>query len=266
MEYIRKHWKVYRSFFVTYFKIKLIYKTDFILGLMNQFLSLATSLAFIGLLFTQIESLNGWSFYQMVFLYAYFRLVFEVHTFFFFGVVFLDEEYILSGRLDRFKVRPLNVLYQVYASKLNMHNLGDAVAALAILFIAARELPVNLLSLQNLLYGFTSIFSSVIAIMAIFLVVSSMAFWTGRSRSIFDVVWRIRDFARYPINIYPGAMKTFLMTLMPVAFASFYPTTFLLGMDCLRFQLLSLIAGPFFFLMAYQFWRVGLSRYSSTGS
>ncbi len=263
---IKKHWRVYRKFFVTYFKIKLIYKTDFVIGLMNQALSMLSSLAFIGLIFTQVESLNGWSLYQMILLYSYFRFVLNLHTFFFFAPVFLDEEYILNGRLDRFRVRPINVLYQVYASKLNLHNLGDCIASLAILFIAAGKLSINILTPQNLLYGFFSVISSIIVIMAIFLLVSSIAFWTGRSQSIFTLVWRVRGFSRFPLSIYPGAMKAFLMTLMPIAFASFFPVTFLLGMDYLRFQLLSLIAGPFFFFLAYQFWKIGLSRYSSTGS
>ena len=55
----RKHFKLYKKFVRAYIKKVLIYKTDFILGTANQILGFAASLTLIGLIFTQIESING---------------------------------------------------------------------------------------------------------------------------------------------------------------------------------------------------------------
>ncbi|MFB6158835.1 MAG: ABC-2 family transporter protein [Candidatus Nanohalobium sp.] len=50
-------------------------------------------------------------------------------------------------------------------------------------------------------------------------------------------------------------------------FASFFPATFLLDKPgWTNWQIASIIAGPVFYLIAYRFWKFGLSRYSSTGS
>jgi ABC-2 type transport system permease protein len=266
MNSIRKHIRIYLKYFRVFVKTRLVYKWDTVLSILNNFLSLVSSIAIILLLFTRIESLNGWSFWQLVFLTAFFRMVLGFQTFLFFAPVFLGKEFILPGDFDRVLVRPLNPLYQVFASEINIHNFTEAIGSLLVLLYAAQKLSINL-SLSKVLFGVVTILSSVILLTSIFLALGTLAFWTGKSRSFFSLVWGVRDLAQYPLGIYPGAVKTVLVTLAPVAFASFYPVTFLLEKQAsIYLQLSSLIAGPFFFLLAYRFWRIGLSRYSSTGS
>lgn len=266
IEETEKHLKIYLKYFRIFLKTRLVYKWDTALSILNNALSLAGSIAFIMLLFTQIETLNGWSFWELIFLTAFFRMVLGVQTFLFFAPVFLGREFIITGDLDRVIVRPLNALYQVYADMINIHNFAEALGSLAVLLYAAKKLSIQF-SLLKMLFGLASVISSVFLLAAIFLGLGTFAFWTGKSRSFFTIVWRVRDFSQYPINIYPGAIKAFLMTLMPVAFASYFPVSFLLGKpENYILQLFSLISGPIFFLVSYRFWLYGLSNYSSTGS
>jgi ABC-2 type transport system permease protein len=261
-----KHLRIYLHYFKLFLKTRLVYKWDASLSMLNNFLSLASSIAIIIFLFTQIESLNGWSFWELIFLTSFFRVALSITNFLFFAPVFLGEDFIVPGDLDRVLLRPLNPLFQVYSDKINIHSFAEATAAFLVGLYSLYKISWSL-SAEKLLFGISSLLSSTILLTAIFLFLGSMAFWTGRSRSFFTIVWRVRDLAQYPLKIYPGALKSILTTLIPVAFASFYPATFLLEKQAsIYLQLSSLIAGPFFFLLAYQFWRIGLSRYSSTGS
>ena len=57
---------LYRIFFVQYMKTQMQSKTDFIIGFFSFFLNQLLGIVFLSLIFEQIPSLNGWSFYQLV--------------------------------------------------------------------------------------------------------------------------------------------------------------------------------------------------------
>jgi len=267
LDEVKHHWQVYRSFFIAFVKTKLIYKTDFILGTLNQLVSLTASVAFIGLIFTQIESLNGWSIYELLFLAGVSRLILNVHGFFGFGPFSLGEHYIVRGRLDRFKVRPLNVLFQVYGSYVQTHAFSDIVASIFLIAYTLPYLGVTVITPLNMVYFLFAVVSGVLTIGAVFLAFASTGFWTGRTESLFQIFFDLASFRKYPLTIYSAPLKAFFTVLFPVAFASFYPVTFLLGKESSAFlEFTTLFVGPVFYLGAYGFWRYGLSKYSSTGS
>jgi ABC-2 type transport system permease protein len=125
----------------------------------------------------------------------------------------------------------------------------------------------NLLRPEFALYAVPALFSAVLGFASVYLWISSLAFWTGKNRPLVWIVFRISDFRRYPFSIYSTAIRALLVTLVPLAFASFFPATFFLEREGWRaWQLASLVAGPVAFFLAYRFWEFGLSNYSSTGS
>lgn len=270
MSYIEsflRHSRMYYYYLKTFLKTRLVYQEDFLLGLSNQFFSILSSLGLIALIFTQIESLNGWGFYEMIFLLGTARFIMHFHTTFLFAPVFLGEQYIIRGTIDRYKVRPLNVLFQVYSSRANLHNFGDAVASLGIMAFAASKLSIKFLTPTKMIYAIVAVLNSVMILASIFLVLGSLAFWTGRSRSFFTLLWDFKKFTKYPFSVYPGPVRILFMTAVPLAFASFFPASFALErFRWIEWQLFNLVAGPLFFLIAYQFWRYGLQNYTSTGS
>lgn len=263
---VKKHWSVYKSFFTMYLKSRLIYKADFVLGFISQFVSLVFSVAFISLLFTQVENLQGWTFNEILLLTGFSGLILNLHHVFFFALYRMGEDYIISGKMDRYFVRPLNMLFQVFARYIADDNISKFLANIFIIVYAWNQIGLALTPVKAL-YGLAAIVSGVMVIGSIFLVFGTTAFWTGRSQAVFWLFFRISDFRRYPYSIFSKPIKIILITLVPIAFTSFFPTTFLLGMAEWRtWQIASLVVGPVFYICAYQFWKFGLSRYTSTGS
>ncbi|MFB6244746.1 MAG: ABC transporter permease [Candidatus Nanohaloarchaea archaeon] len=267
MKQLRKHLRVYAHYFLQFWKSRLVYKTDFALNSLSQMLNLGTSLLFLTLIFTQVETIRGWTFNQMLFLAGVGGVAMNVHHIFLFNVYNLGDEYVLTGDLDRYKLRPLNVLFQVYADQVRDESLPKLITNLALIAYAGSRIEAGILSAENVLYAVPALFSAVLVFGAVYLFFASLSFWTGRSKPIIWLVFRVSDFRRYPYSIYSKSIKILLVTLMPLAFASFFPATFFLGKPGWDlWQLASLAAGPFFYSLAYGFWRFGLSRYSSTGS
>ncbi len=266
MEKLRKYARIYWLYFVQYWKSRLIYKSDFIIGALGQTISVAVSLAFLTLVFTQIETLQGWNFNEMLFLAGFGGLTVFTHHVFLYNITRLGEDYVLTGDFDRMLLRPLNPLFQIYADNVRDNNVPKIIANLALIIYSAMQIGLNI-TLFKLVYGVASLFSGTLVVASIYLFFSTTAFWTGTSRSAVWLIFRLSDFRKYPIEIFGLLIQAILVTLVPLAFASVFPASFILGKPGWEsWQLVTPFIGPLFFLGAYKFWKFGLSRYSSTGS
>lgn len=263
---LRKYTRIYWLYFIQYWKSRLVYKTDFLLGATSQTISMAVSLAFLTLVFTQIETLQGWTFNEMLFLAGFGGTVLFIQNMFLFNIIRVGENYILSGDLDRFLLRPLNPLFQIYADDVHDNNLPKVIANIALIFYATFQIGLNL-SLLQILYAAVSMASGILVLASIYLAFATTAFWTGTSRNAVWLFFRISNFRKYPMEIFAVAIQALLVTLIPIAFASFFPASYLLGKEGFRnWKLATPFVGPIFYYLAYRFWKYGLSQYSSTGS
>jgi len=244
----------------------MVYKKDFVLGMAAQLVSMTTALAFLTLVFTQVNSIQGWSFNELLLLAGFSGFVMNLHHIFLFNIYRLGEDYIVKGGMDRLLLRPLNPLFQLYADDVSDNNVSKFIANGALIIYSSIQIGLEV-GLVNLLGGIGFIFSGVLVFAAAFLAFATTAFWTGKSDAAIWLIFQLSDFRKYPYNIYGTAIKVLLVSLVPIAFASFFPVTFLLEKQGWKFwQVISLVAGPVFYFMAYKFWKYGLSQYSSTGS
>ena len=67
MRYIRLH----RIFIAQYLKRLMEYKVDFLLGAIGLVIAQAIQMLFIGIIFSQIPQLQGWTFEEILFIYGF---------------------------------------------------------------------------------------------------------------------------------------------------------------------------------------------------
>lgn len=266
LESLKKHLRVYWLYFLQYWKTRMVYKTDFLLGFLGQLINLGTSLAFLGLIFTQVESLQGWTLNELLFLAGVGGIVMNLHHTFMLQIYSLGENFIIEGNMDRVLVRPLNPLFQVYSDSVSDDNISKLIANIFIVVIAGLSIGINVTTIK-IVYAAGFLVSGTLTFGAMYLAFSTLAFWTGRSKEFLWILFSTSDFRRYPFSIYPMPIKILLVTLLPFALAAYFPTLFFLGRNEYQIlQFLSIIAGPALYIGAYSFWKYGLSKYSSTGS
>ncbi len=263
---LKKYARIYWLYFKQYWKSRLVYKTDFVLGASAQLVSTLTSLAFLTLIFTQIENLQGWTFNEMLFLAGFGGTVIFAQNVFFFNIIRLGEEYLITGEFDRFLLRPLNPLFQIYADSVHDNNVPKVIANFTLMIYAAVQIGLTP-DLLTITYTAFSMISGMLVAASIYLLFSSTAFWTGTSRNAVWLIFRLSNFRKYPIEIFALAIQGLLVTLIPIAFASFFPASYILGKEGFEaWKLITPFIGPVFFYIAYRFWKLGLNNYSSTGS
>lgn len=250
-----------------YWKTRTVYRSDFLIDVGAQLVNLAVSLAFLTLIFTQVENINGWTFHELLFLAGIGGVVMNFHHIFMLNIYNLGRGYIVSGDFDRFLIRPLNPLFQIYADDISEENISKFIVNIVLIVYASQKIGLTLLSPIKILYGIFFLVSGVMIFSSIYLAFASIAFWTARSKPFLWILFQVSDFRRYPFSIYSGSIQVVLTSIIPIAFASFFPATFFLGRtEWLELQIISLVAGPVFLILSYKIWSIGVSNYTSTGS
>jgi ABC-2 type transport system permease protein len=75
-----------------------------------------------------------------------------------------------------------------------------------------------------------------------------------------------REFGKYPLSIYGEGVLKLLTYVIPIALFQYYPFLYLIGHTSNRLMIILPLVGFLFVIPCYCFFRLGLSKYQSTGS
>ena len=158
-------------------------------------------------------------------------------------------------------------LFFVLSGAAALHGLGNIFTGAVIIAAAWSDLGLPWSAVNIGFLVLTAIFGTLIYI-SINLITATTSFWfIGASTSVMYLAHSLRDFSVYPLNIYARWVQILLTWLVPFAFTSFFPATFLLENQTYRsFAYLMPVVSVVLFGVAYGVWRIGLNQYQSTGS
>ena len=100
------------------------------------------------------------------------------------------------------------------------------------------------------------------------IVTAAPAFVIKRSGFIMQILYNFRDYTKYPIQIYPSAIRFMLMFIFPFGLIISMPVNNIM-FDSINPWLISLfiiIMAMVFLFLSVGFWNICVRRYESTGS
>ncbi|UKS25148.1 ABC-2 family transporter protein [Paenibacillus sp. HWE-109] len=221
----------------------------------------------VALVMMRFGNIKGWTLYEVCYLYGvmmisraiYRTLASDVHHL---------EKYLVSGDLDALLIRPVPVLLALMTqnSQLLIAEIGQG---LILLYIAIQALLASgqigwvVIPLTGLM-----IISGAIILFAIGLATAAAGFWLTRIESLQNMTEDAsQTAARYPLSLYPKWLQGALLLVVPVGFVNYIPTLYVLRHQGGIGMLLGTAAVAAASLwLAIRFWKLGLSRYQSTGS
>ena len=261
---LQRYASLYRDFLRMHVKEIVEYRVGFFIGLVAIFLVQGASLATIWVTMRQVPSLNGWSLPEVLLIYG--LVIFSRScTQMFTEHIWVLGYYIRFGQFDRLLVRPINPLFHMLAEGFNTEAVGTFLLGGALIVTTGRALGI-FASPFNIAYLALAVASGAVIFFAVNLITGVSAFWIVDSIPVMGAVFENYLFAHYPLTIFPKAVQLVLTWLIPYAFASFYPASFLLGRDVGPLVWLSPLVATVLLVIGYRFWLVGLRRYDSTGN
>jgi ABC-2 type transport system permease protein len=171
---------LYARLITARFRSQMQYRMSFVLALLGSVASTAIEFAAIVVLFSRIQTLAGWTLWEVALLYALSETSFASAELV--GSALDDFQVrIAQGTFDRVLTRPRGAFFQVMCEDLALRRLGRVVQGAAVLVIATRNAgitwtPDKLLVLVMGLAGGIAIFFS------IFVLAASFCFWTTEGK------------------------------------------------------------------------------------
>lgn len=203
------------------------YRVNFILGV---FITLFGNLAFplvTVLIYNAGASFPGWGFHEVLLMQSIFTVSGGISGMLLDGVLWETMGHIREGTFEVVLLKPVSPLFYLISSNFEPESIGVILGGIAI-FIYAVSVT-GIASLFSVL-AFIVFFIAGLAVMAGFsLFMAAASFkWVANSRlpEIFD---SLKSFGKYPINIFPTALRSVITYIIPVGMIGFFPAEALLG-------------------------------------
>jgi ABC-2 type transport system permease protein len=247
------------------------YKISFAINLLG--FTLVTGLEFvtIAILLTRFGAIGGWSIEEVALLYGLTAVALGLAEMAGRGFDSPFERMMQQGTFDGVLTRPLGGFFQVLASEFQLQRLGRIFQGGAALAYALLQLPIAWTPARALLLPLT-ILSGAAIYMGLLVIGATICFWTIKTPEVINAfTYGGEETTSYPMSIYNRWMRNLFLFVVPLGFAN-YPAALLLlgrndphGLPTWLAWLAPLVA-VLFCTIALAFWRLGVSKYTSTGS
>jgi len=266
MRKLRYYLRIHRVLIKQDIKRVLEYRGDFITGILAVGAIHVTVFITLGITFSQIPHLMGWSYAEVLFIYGYARLIKALQVLLFNNLWGFAYGTVRSGDFDRYLIRPVSPLFHVLFERFSLESISELTAGIVALSIALKDLPLNL-HVGNIALFICILPFSLLTQVGSMLLPCSAAFWTKRSGNIVGMANRFADLGANPANVYARVVRESITYVFPVAFIAYYPCVYFLRGENPLFNLGgTVIAGVLLFSAAVFFFNRGIKIYESAGS
>jgi len=248
---------------------RLQYRADFFTGIIGVIVMNTVTVTLIGIMVSRFKHLNGWTLWEMVFLYCLWLMGHSLYSFFFWHIRAL-EDYLVEGTFDQFLMRPASPFIMFLAREVQYLGVADIIFAVTGLSLAFRNLHLQWTGIQWLFFGLAVIAGTLIET-TLALIFACISFWTGRSRRASQLLMRLNVMVQYyPVDIFGYTFRLIVTGLIPVAFMNYYPALMLLDKldphsPWAWLGYMSPVVALTLVIISSIIWHLALRRYSSAG-
>lgn len=263
---IGRYLYLYRIFLKQYLKTQMQSKVDFFIGFFSFFLNQITGIVFLYLVFEQIPDLNGWSFYELVFIYGFAQIPRGIDHFFTNYLWIFTRKTVREGLFDRYLLRPIHPLFQVLVEQCCVDGIGEFLVGVLLVAIAVLHLGITLSMTNILLFVISVVFGALIYSSVKILLATNTFFFTDAYQILY-LGYNLSDFAKYPLEIYAKPIRYILSFVIPFGFTAFVPASYFLREGAIGRTIgLEILVAVVFFALSYRFFCFGCDRYESCGN
>lgn len=250
-------------------KARMQYRADFVTGILGVIVMNVVNISLIGILVSRFADLNGWTIWEVVFLYSLWILGHSLFSLFMWHIRTL-EDYLVQGTFDQFLLRPASAFVLFIGREVQYLGIADFAIGVSGMVLAYSNLRLTWGPIE---WGFLvlAILAGTLIEMTLTLMISSIAFWTGRSRRANGLVMQVNVMVQYyPVDIFGAFFRVLVTSVIPVAFMNYYPALMLLGkVEHIGAWWPLAFASPVVALvmvgLAAGVWQLALRQYSSAG-
>lgn len=263
---LRKYIRLYFRLSSRSLRTLMEYKMDFLIGLSGFVVTQSLGIILLNIIFTKIPQLNGWNFYEVLFIYAFAQIPRGVDHLLTDNLWIFSRRIVARSEFDRYLLKPINPLFNVISEKFQTDAFGELLIGIVLIIYANTRLNITISFFNIVAFMLLVIFGAVIYT-SIKLFFASLAFWVRNSQNILSTFYSLSDFCKYPISIYPKIIMGIITFAVPFAFTAYFPAAYFVNKVNVMISLGgTALASVVCFCVAYLVWCRGINAYESAGN
>lgn len=244
------------------------YRGAYLLGIVAQVLGWGAEYAVIYLLLHRFESIGGWTWPEVAFLFSLDLFSYALGASFAFSPMIELERMVVRGDFDTILARPLNPLLHLSARKYNVGYLAHVIISGSFLAWSVGQLG-GAWGPAGFAYLVVAILAAACLQAAALIAIGSITFVVIQSHFAFSLYYSLKSFLSFPLTVYGIGVQWLLTFAIPLAFINFYPASLLLSKDggilSPAVGLIAPVVGPATLYAAYRLFGAAVSRYQGAG-
>ena len=230
------HLSLYFHFVKLRIRSQMAYRLSFVFDLLAQASISVIDFFMIALLFNRFKQLEGWSLWEVGFLYGMIGICFAVAEMIGRGFDVFQRN-VLRGDFDTMLVRPLGTFFQVFSHEFLLRRVGRIAQALVVFVIANSQLTISW-SFVKVGYLLVSLVSGTCFFIGLFVIGATSCFWTVQSIEIINIFTNGGVFmGSYPFSIYRWWFRHFFYLYRSIGMCQLFSVSFLIRKNCVFWNL-----------------------------
>src|SRR5512138_33845 len=251
--------KLLSAFFKVNVQMSLAYRADTLVNILLNIMWLGWELLSLKIIFSNTETIAGWSFGELIALLGVFRLVHTLMAAIIWPNTERFNQSIRDGSMDYNLLQPVSSMFLVTFSRITVWRAWDLILAI-VLIVVGVNLSGGTTTPLDILAFILLTFSGAVVIYSLWIVLIGLTFWFTKFDNNVTILHALLDAGRYPVTVYPAWLQILVTFIVPIAVATTVPLQALRGdLDIAR-ALMFFAIGIASFLIASQVWKRGLKQ------
>lgn len=223
--------RLIRSFYIVLLKSKLEYRFNFFMEIFINLFTYVIDIAIIWVILEKFQTINGWGYYEVVFVYTMNLFSYGMACLFFYVPMRELETMVKNGEFESILIRPISPFTHLMLKQNYLGFLSHIILSVFMFCICFEKLNMTW-SVKTFFFFSWTLVGAVFIQASVLIFVGSLSIKYIAANSLMDVlIYDIRSFVQYPIHIYPKLIQTILTFIIPYAFVNFYPAQYLFSIQ-----------------------------------
>ncbi|MEM6456486.1 MAG: ABC-2 family transporter protein [Acidobacteriota bacterium] len=260
-----RYLRLYAAFLRFSFSRAFEFRFDFYFRVAMDVIFYAVSLGFFHVLYRHTSNLGGWTEAQAYIFVSGFLMVDAIHMTFFSNNQWWLPIFINRGDLDYHLTRPVSSLFMLSLREFAANSFLNLVLAAGLMAWAIGRYP------EPLGAGRIALFATLLVAGAVLRYLVRMCFiipvfWLHSNNGLNEINWSLDELSDRPHQIFYGATRLALLTVLPFGVIVSVPAHALFGAApwTSALHVAAVVVGYFVVVVAW--WQMGLRAYSSASS
>lgn len=258
---------LYKRYVKMHLKSNMQYKSNITMLSISSCLISIGELLSIFLMFNNFKSVGYWGFYETSLMFGLITTIYAFTECFARGY---DEfaNLIKHGDLDRIMVRPVNVLAQIFGTKIELSKLLRAMLGIGVIIVSLIKLNITW-TISKIIVLILTLICGCLVIWGVMLIGAGISIFSVENLEFINIFTNgAKEIAYYPLNIYNKWLTRIFTFIIPVACFNYLPISYLMGYGELPriVYALSPLMGMIFIIPCLLFFNWSLKKYQGTGT